>query len=199
MLRVCLLVVLFLTGCTTPRPDNVENICHIFRQYPKWYWATQATEKKWAVPINVQMAIIHQESRFNAKAKPPRKKLLWIIPWKRPTSAYGYSQALDETWEGYKRNSGNHGGDRDEFADASDFIGWYGYQAYRKAGIPRDQAFYLYLAYHEGIGGYTRKTYNKKPWLVKVAHKVSYRSSVYKTQLNQCRDSLPQKPWWRFW
>ena len=57
-----------------------------------------------------------------------------------------------------------------------------------KAGIPRSDAYSLYLAYHEGIGGYKRKTYLQKPWLIQVAHKVKARSQLYQAQLNQCRD-----------
>lgn len=194
-----LLFLLFLSSCVTPRPHAVDNICKIFRQYPKWYWATQNTEKKWGVPINVQMAIIHQESRFTAKAKPPRTKLLWVIPWKRPSSAYGYTQALKTTWDDYKRSNHRVVARRDGFADAADFIGWYANTAYRKAGISRHDAYRLYLAYHEGIGGYTRRTYAKKQWLIHVAKKVNSRSSIYKAQLAQCRRYLKSKPWYQIW
>ena len=189
-----------LAGCaTTPRPNNVNNVCSIFRQYPKWYWATKAVQKKWGVPIPVTMAVMHQESRFSAKAKPPRTKLLWIIPWKRPSSAYGYSQSLKGTWENYKNHSGNGWADRDAFGDAADFIGWYAYQAKRKAGIPRNDAYKLYLAYHEGVGGYQRRTYLKKKWLIAVARKVKARANRYSSQLKSCESKLKRKPWYRFW
>ena len=45
----------------------------------------------------VLMAFIHQESSFQAKIKPERKKLLGVIPWLRPSSSVGYSQALKNT------------------------------------------------------------------------------------------------------
>ena len=189
----------FLAGCAKPQPDNVNDICSIFKQYPKWYWATKDVETRWRVPITVQMAIMHQESRFSAIAKPPRTKLLWIIPWKRPSTAYGYTQALDQTWAHYKKDAGKYLVDRDNFADGADFVGWYGYQAYKKAGIKRDDAYRLYLAYHEGIGGYQRRTYLKKPWLIKVARKVKRQQVRYATQLNRCQKSLEKKPWWRIW
>ena len=76
-----LLLGILLGGCTTAPPRNIDNICSIFRQYPKWYWAAQDVQKKWRVPISVLMAIMHQESKFRAGAKPPRRKLLWIIPF----------------------------------------------------------------------------------------------------------------------
>lgn len=188
-----------LCACMQSRPSNVDNICQIFRQYPDWYWDTEDVQTRWKVPISVQMAIIHQESRFHPVAKPPRTKLLWVIPWKRPSSAYGYTQALDGTWKAYVRQSGNYLASRSSFKDSVDFVGWYGYQAHRKAGISRDDPYRLYLSYHEGVGGYQRKTYLSKPWLVKVAKKVSWQSNKYKKQLAVCEPSLRKKPWYRFW
>ena len=119
-----------------------------------------------------------------------------MIPWTRPSSAFGYSQALKETWENYQKSSGK-GGNRDDFASASDFIGWYGYQAHRKANIDRNNAYELYLAYHEGIGGYLKKTYLSKKWLVGVAHKVSARAQKYESQLKTCEKKFKKK-WWNF-
>ncbi|MEE9452602.1 MAG: hypothetical protein V3V61_07600 [Gammaproteobacteria bacterium] len=182
-----------------PQPANVENICSIFKQYPKWYWATQDVQKRWGVPINVQMAIIYQESRFSAKAKPPRGKLLGIIPWKRPSSAKGYSQALKGTWDEYQESAGKNRATRSAFADAADFVGWYGYQANQRAGISRSDAYPLYLAYHEGIGGYQRRSYANKTWLINIAQKVQSRAATYQRQLQGCQAKLKKKPWYRFW
>src|ERR1044071_6541090 len=124
------------------------------------------------------MAIIHQDSKFSATARPPRTKLFSVIPWKRPTSAYGYTQALRSTWAQYKNSEGGFLSSRNDFADGVDFIGWYAYQAYIRAHIPRMDAYRLYLAYHEGVGGYQRRTYLKKPWLILVARKVKARSQL---------------------
>lgn len=190
---------LLLSACTTTPPNNRENICDIFQQYPHWYWATDKVRQRWWVPISVQMAIMHQESRFSATAKPPRTRLLWIIPWKRPSSSYGYTQALKQTWETYQRSSGHTGADRDNFSDAADFIGWYVDQAYRKLRIPKNDTYHLYLAYHEGLGGFQRRTYLGKPWLMGVARKVAVRGKRFYRQLNACRDRLKRKPWYRFW
>ena len=132
------------------------------------------------------MAIIHQESKFDAAATPERTKLLWVIPWSRPSTAYGYTQALRSTWAEYKRTSRGAWASREDFSDAVDFIGWYANQAYVKAGISRDNAQQLYLAYHEGIGGYQRQTYLKKSWLMQVAKKVEARSQIYQAQLYRC-------------
>jgi hypothetical protein len=194
-IAVLLSVALVLTACVSRPPSDVNNLCNIFRQYPKWYTDSRDVERRWKVPVPVQMAIIHQESKFNARARPPHTKLLWVIPWKRPSSAYGYTQALHDTWNHYKQNNGGLFSARDNFGDGVDFIGWYANQAYNRARIPPTDAYLLYLAYHEGIGGYQRKTYLKKSWLIPVARKVKARSQIYAMQLNSCRKTLESRSW----
>jgi len=144
------------------------------------------------------MAIILQESGFDGKAKPPRTKLLWVIPWKRPTSAYGYAQSVNGAWSQYQKATGNYGARRNNFKDASDFIGWYSRQAHQKAGISINDPYALYLAYHDGIGGYQRRTYAQKPWLTNVAKRVQYRANTYQQQLVGCQREF-NEPWWHFW
>ena len=175
-----------LASCVTKPPARLDNVCHIFKQYPKWYRSAKDVERRWRVPIAVQMAIIHQESKFDGRAKPKRQGGFWIIPGKRPSTAYGYSQALNGTWANYKQKNGGLLSSRTNFTDAVDFIGWYANVANRRAGIQRDNAYQLYLAYHEGVGGYMRKTYLKKPWLILVSRKVELRSKMYQAQLAQC-------------
>ena len=192
---ILMLCSLILIGCVSTPPRDLNNVCNIFRQYPRWYTNALDVQKRWLVPVHVQMAIMHQESKFNATARPPRTKLLWIIPWTRPSTAYGYAQALNGTWAHYRRTQGGFLSSRRDFSDGVDFIGWYANDAYKRAGIHRSDAYSLYLAYHEGIGGYLRKTYLRKPWLIKVAHKVSARSQLYHAQLNACHASLARS-WW---
>ncbi len=153
--------------------------------------------ERWGVPIPVQMAIIRQESRFRDDAKPPRRKLLGMIPWTRPSSAYGYGQVKDETWDWYIQKTGNRGADRDDFDDAIDFVGWYGSVSHRSLGISKWDAYSQYLAYHEGHGGFKRKTYRKKSWLMKVAHRVQVKAKQYSVQLARCEDRLGRG--WRLW
>jgi hypothetical protein len=181
------LVFLFLTACATlPPPNRIDNVCYIFRQYPDWYAAAQKTQSKWSVPIDVQMAIIHQESKFQGDAKPPFQFFLGIIPLGRPSSAFGYAQALDTTWDLYQRDQGHYFASRQNFKDGVDFIGWYAHSAYQRANIPKNDAYHLYLAYHEGVTGYLNRTYLRKPWLIRVAHKVSAQSAIYRAQLQNC-------------
>jgi len=142
------------------------------------------------------MAMMYQESRFQAKAKPPRKKIFGFIPGPRPSSAYGYSQAKKSTWKEYKSSAGNYGADRDDFEDAIDFVGWYNNKSKQRSGISRNDAYRLYLAYHEGHGGYNRGTYRKKKWLIDVARKVERKANTYQQQLNGCEEDL--KSGWFF-
>ncbi|MFT4058232.1 MAG: hypothetical protein QM652_01640 [Legionella sp.] len=192
---IILLVFVPLSSCVTPPPSDLNNVCRIFREYPKWYAHAKDVERRWLVPVPVQMAIIHQESKFQSHAKPPRTRFLGFIPWSRPSSATGYAQALHGTWKEYKQNNGGLFSSRHSFADGVDFIGWYANTAHRRAGINRADAYSLYLAYHEGVGGYMRKTYLRKSWLMLIARKVKARSQSYAMQLNSCRASLRRHSW----
>jgi hypothetical protein len=162
----------------------------MFTEKQGWYKSAKASAKRWDADIAAMMAIIHQESKFEAKAKPPRKKILGFIPGFRPSNAYGYSQALTGTWERYKRDAGAYGADRDDFDDAIDFIGWYNKLSYRENGVAANNARALYLNYHEGQGGYARGTYKSKAWLIGVADKVHARAGRYRSQLQGCQDRL---------
>jgi hypothetical protein len=181
---VSLLLVFLLAGCaTTPTPKNKENVGAIFHEYPHWYKAAKKTEKKWGVPVNVQMAIIYYESAFRADARPPRRYYLGIFPGKHITSAYGYAQALDGTWRDYKSTVGSIFASRTKFESASDFIGWYSAQARDRLGIPQNDPYHLYLAYHEGLGGFERRSYLRKPWLMQYAKNVAIKSQIFQNQL----------------
>ena len=65
------------------------------------------------------------ESDFDWLAKPPRQKIFKIIPFKRPSSSLGYSQAVKGTWEQYKKETNNKLATRVRFKDSVNFIGWY--------------------------------------------------------------------------
>ncbi|MCG6939418.1 MAG: transglycosylase SLT domain-containing protein [Gammaproteobacteria bacterium] len=198
MLRILLIVcLLLLAGCSTSPPKDINNICDIFREKDDWYDDSKDSFQRWGVPIHVQLAIIYQESRFKHDAETEMQYFLWIIPIGRKSTAYGYAQVKDDTWEWYAKSTRNWGADRDDFADAVDFIGWYGNKSYETLKISRWDAYKQYLAYHEGHGGFKRKTYNGKPWLIKIARKVDQRAKNYRAQLASCEDEL-NSGWW-FW
>lgn len=191
-------ILVFLSSCATYKPSNPNNICSIFNGETDWYEAARDSQHKWGTPIYVMMAIMHQESRFVDDAQPERDWFLGIIPLPRDSSAYGYAQAQDPAWEEYIKATDNSGADRDDFDDAIDFIGWYTDVSQKRLKLSKWDAYGQYLAYHEGRGGYARKTYNKKPWLKKVANKVKMRSTQYNKQLKTCKADLDDKvdSWW---
>ncbi|MGB0714014.1 MAG: transglycosylase SLT domain-containing protein [Gammaproteobacteria bacterium] len=179
-----------LVGCAgTAPPRDLNNACSILRHDSDWYEATKRTEDRWGIPIQVQLAIMHQESRFRSDARPGRETLLGVPLW-RKSSAYGYAQVKDGTWQWYKDKTGRSFASRTDFADASDFIGWYSDVSQRMLKISKWDAYNQYLAYHEGHTGWKRKSYLKKAWLIKVARKVKARASTYGEQLRRCRSSL---------
>ncbi len=188
---ICLLL---LSGCRSV-PENPDNICAIFDEKIKWYKAAQRSEERWGTPIHVQMSIIRQESSFHFDAKPARKKLLGFIPWKRPSNAYGYAQALETTWEIYVDETGRRFADRDDFKDAIDFVGWYTDKSQKTVGISKWDPYNQYLAYHEGQRGWQRKTYDTKSWLKEAARKVDLRAREWGAQLKRCEDELNDGPW----
>jgi hypothetical protein len=184
-----LLLALAVSSCAVYRPSDTSNICRIFNGEPDWHEAAVDAQKKWKTPIPAMMAFMHQESRFVAHAQPERDWFLWIIPLPRKSSAYGYAQAQDPVWDEYTADG--HAFDvRDDFEDAINFIGWYMHGSSRTLGIRKSDVYSQYLAYHEGRGGFKRKTYNRKPWIKKVAGKVKRRSQLYQRQLRGCKADL---------
>ena len=193
-----LLILVLLSACTASPPKNAENICSVFREKDDWYDYSKDSFEKWGVPIHIQMAIMYQESRFVADAQPPRPYLLGFIPWFRSSSAYGYPQAQDGTWDWYLDETGRWAAYRDDFADATDFIGWYCSVSNSKLGISRWDTKNQYLAYHEGHGGFKRKTYLRKRWLLRTSAKVARQAEAYRAQLTACKEEMESSGWF-FW
>ena len=190
---VIIFIFILLNACASNSPPSTTtDVCKIFKERYSWYKAAKKTEKRWKIPPYVLMSFVHQESSFQADAKPDREKILGFIPWFRPSSAVGYSQALTKTWEDYKDETGNTRASRKDFADSADFIGWYASKGYYQ-GFERTDARSLYLAYHEGYTGFERKTYRKKQWLIKVADRVQARSTKYQKQYWGCEKDLKRK------
>jgi hypothetical protein len=189
-----LVIIIALSACTSKAPPkNTTDVCKIFKEKYSWYKAAKNTEKRWKIPVSVSMAIIKQESSFIADARPQRTKLLGFIPWKRVTSARGYAQAVDGTWEMYLKDRGGWFVARNDFEDAVDFIGWYNYKTHKQLNISMTNARALYLAYHEGRGGYKRGSYRTKPWLLSVADKVQRNANRYDAQYQGCKKKLGKR------
>ena len=184
------ILILLLTSCSSI-PSNTYNSCLIFNEKYLWYKHTKKVEKKWGTPIYIQLAIIKAESDFDWLAKPARQKIFKVIPFKRPSSSFGYSQAVKGTWEQYKKETGNKLATRARFKDSVDFIGWYTNKTETILKISKKDAFRQYLAYHEGWGNY--KYYKKNKKVIGLAKKVKKQSNIYKKQLSKCKNSLNRK------
>ncbi|ARE40511.1 putative lipoprotein [Rhodovulum sp. P5] len=168
-------------------PRNLDNACAIASDKPGYMRAMKRSERRWGVPVHVQMAVIHQESKFDRKARTPYRFVLGVIPMGRQSSAYGYAQVIDSTWDDYRKATKNRGASRTNFKDATDFMGWYMTKSRDKLGIPLSDARNQYLAYHEGQAGYARGSHYGKSWLLAVADRVALRAQAYKAQLVRCR------------
>ncbi len=195
---VIVATIVLLSACATYRPHSMDDACKILGGNKKWYKEARHSTEKYGTPVATQLAFIYQESRFKSNARPPRTKILWLIPGPRKSDAYGYAQVKDDTWRWYKSKAGVWGADRDDFGDVTLFIGWYNQQSQKQLGVGLGDAYSQYLAYHEGHGGYARKTYAKKPWLAAVAKKVSVRAQMYQRQMNHCEKELNKSDFWFF-
>ncbi len=186
-----LILLLFVASCggggSVKPPRDLDDACAILRERPDFKRAFNRTERKWGVPVHVQMSTIYHESSFKGDARTPLKFALGVIPLGRQSSAFGYSQALDGTWKEYKAGPGRDRAKRDNIRDAADFIGWYMTATHRELGISKRDARNQYLAYHDGRAGYRRGTYKAKPWLMRYADRVHERALKYEAQLRRCR------------
>ena len=189
-LAACMAVAVLVSGGCASVPSNAEDICDVFDEKRAWYRHARKAEKSWDISIPIMMAFAYKESSFKHDARPARTRILGVIPWRRPSSAYGFAQATDETWEDYKRASGRERASRTRFSDSVDFVGWYLDRAHRTLGIRKDDARTLYLSYHEGLTGYTQGNWRKNAWLKGAADRVATRAQRYSGQLKTCRRFL---------
>ena len=185
-----IIIILILSSCAVSPPKKPNDICSIFLEKRSWYNAAIKSSKRWKIPLEVNMAFILQESSYIQGAKPERTKLLGFIPWKRKSSAYGYAQAIDGTWDIYKKEAKKPFASRTSFKDSVDFVGWSNKKSNKLLGIPKDNARLLYLAYHEGRGGYKKGSYKSKPWLLSVSSDVQKMSNRYRNQYDSCKKKL---------
>lgn len=185
-LSIMCLILAACSGSGSNPPSRLDDACAIVAQRPAYLRAMKRTERKWDVPVPVQMATIYQESKFKGNARTPYRFALGVIPLGRQSSAFGYAQALDGTWDEYRKETGRRGAKRDKIRDATDFMGWYMTKTEQRNGIPKTDARRQYLAYHEGHTGYARGSYNSKAWLQRVASQVGSRAVMYDQQLRSC-------------
>jgi len=192
-----------LSGCASaprPAPASVADACRLLRENPRWYAALRDSAADWGAPMGLQLAIIAQESGFDADARPDREPgaFFGLLPGRRPSSALGYAQALDGTWDDYRKETGSVLADRTRFPDAADFIGWYVNRTARLTGIGQRDYRDHYLAYHEGPGGFRQGTWRNNSALRATAERVAQTAERYERQIAAC-DGLKRRGLWPFW
>lgn len=185
-ITIVLVILLGSCGSSLGPPRNISDACAIQASRPSWIAAARDVQSKYGVPPHVLLAIVWRESKFVHDARTPRKYVFGIIPRGRMSSAYGFAQALDGTWDEYRENGGRRFARRDNFDDAADFIGWYMTRTVSRNGIPLTDAYNQYLAYHEGHAGYNRGSYRSKRFLLRAANEVRDMSARYERQLRLC-------------
>ena len=186
--KLLLIFIFFLISACSSIPKNTSDSCSIFNERYLWYKYTKRTEQKWGTPIYLQLAIIKMESDFDWLAKPERQKIFKVIPYKRPSSSFGYSQAVKGTWDQYKKETNNKLATRARFRDSVDFIGWYTDKTEKLLKISKKDVYRQYLAYHEGWGNY--KNYKNNQKVIILAKKVTEQANEYRKQLKKCQKRL---------
>ena len=186
------LIFSLLVSCSSI-PKNTQNACSIFSERYLWYKHAKNSSEKYGVPVHLILAFVNKESGFNRWAKPERTKLFKIIPYKRPSSSFGYSQAIDKTWDQYKNETNNMLALRSRFKDSVMFIGWYINKTHQMNKIPLNDSYRQYLNYYLGWGNYANKTYQTDKKAILFARSVQKQSNIYKNQLIKCQKNLNKK------
>ena len=186
------IIFFFVVSCSSV-PKYPSNACKIFGENYLWYKSIKKSSEKYGAPIHIILAFVNKESGFNRWAKPKRTKLFKIVPYKRPSSSFGYSQAVNKTWELYKNETNNPLALRARFKDSVMFIGWYIKKTNKINKIPFNDAYRQYLNYYLGWGSYAKKTYKTNKKAILLAKGVQNQAKIYKGQLKECEKSLNNK------
>ena len=74
LLRASVLTILVAScggGGNYSAPRNLDDACSILNQRPTYLKAMRKSERRWGIPVHVQMATIYQESKFIGNARTP--------------------------------------------------------------------------------------------------------------------------------
>jgi len=186
-------IIFFFSVSCSSIPKYPTNACKIFEEKYLWYKHAKKSSETYDVPIHIILAFVNKESGFNRFAKPKRSKLFKIVPYKRPSSSFGYSQAVKKTWELYKTETNNPLALRVRFKDSVMFIGWYINKTYKINKISHNDSYRQYLNYYLGWGNYAKKSYKTNKKAIIFAKNVEKQSKIYKSQLKECQKSLDRK------
>ena len=182
-------VFFFLVSCSSV-PKYPQNACKIFGEKYSYLKYSRAASKKWNVPISSILAVINKESGFRRFAKPERTKIFKIIPYRRPSSSLGYSQAINKTWDLYKKENNKPIALRISFKNSSDFIGWYFWKTNKINKVSLKDTRNMYLNYYLGWAAYKNKAYEKDKKAIILAKNVEKQAKIYNNQLRECKSVL---------
>ena len=104
---IFLITFIFITSCSSV-PKYPQNACKVFGENYLWYKSIKKSSETYGAPIHIILAFVNKESGFNRWAKPKRTKLFKVVRYKRPSSSFGYSQAVKKTLELYKNETDRH-------------------------------------------------------------------------------------------
>ena len=186
---VFLVLFFFIASCSSI-PKYPSNACKIFGEKYFYLKYTRASSKKWGVPISSILAVINKESGFRRFAKPPRHRIFKIIPYRRPSSSLGFSQAVNKTWDLYQKENNKPAALRISYKSSSDFIGWYFWKANKINKVSLNNTRDLYLNYYLGFSGYKNKAYRTDKKAIIFAKSVEKQAKIYKNQLQECKSIL---------
>lgn len=113
--------------------------CALLASHPSWTQALAHAERRWGAPPYLLLAFIRQESNFRRDARSPKTR-----------GPYGYPQAVARTWETYRQALRRPHADRNDFADAVDFVGWYAHRTRERTGAEYLNVTAHYFAYSRG-------------------------------------------------
>ena len=186
---ILFIIFLFLASCSSV-PKYPQNACKIFEEKYFYLKYTRAASKKWGVPISSILAVINKESGFRRFAKPKKLKIFKIIPYRRPSSSLGFSQAVNKTWDLYKKENNKPAALRISYKSSSDFIGWYFWKANKINKVSLNNTRDLYLNYYLGFSAYKNKAYQTDKKAIIYAKSVEKQAKIYKSQLLECKSIL---------
>jgi|TARA_B110000438_G_scaffold111178_1_gene109065 hypothetical protein len=183
---------IILASCSSVQQHS-SNACKLFGERYLWYKNVKKSSETYGAPVHIILSFVNKESGFKRFAKPKRAKLFKIIPYKRPSSSFGYSQAVNKTWELYKTETNNPLALRASFKDSVMFIGWYMAKTKKINKVSLNDPYRQYLNYYLGWGNYAKKTYKTDKKAIIFAKNVEKQSEIYKNQLRECQKALNRK------
>lgn len=198
----------YLAGRT--RPDvkaNIANIHEVLTERPDWYRALRDLK----TPKHVVLGTIAGESGFDRTATPGVR--LWPpglefstkpfpgLHWEKLSSGYGFSGAINGTWDLFKRATNRPNASRTDFGDSATFVDWYMQITHRRFGVPLSNVREQYLAYYMGWDDYARykKGLISPPAKARAAANRAVRfANSYKRDLDRHGAELDRaaKRWW---